>query len=111
MLVSLPSSLHADMMDCMENFKAKVGELGGSIDHIEKKMGEYASSYTSPVDAHNDQSDEVAWLKSKIADMVDRSSRNNVKILGIPESTQPAKIRQYTCDLMKAFFPFVPDSE
>lgn len=49
-------------------------------------MGEYASSYNSLVDAHNDQSEEVAWLKAKVTDLEHRSHRNNVKLRGIPES-------------------------
>lgn len=66
-LVSLHSSLHSDMMCCIQNFKAEMGELGGRVDHVEKKMGEFASSYNSLVDAHNEQSDQVDWLKAKIA--------------------------------------------
>lgn len=66
-LVSLSSSLQADMMQCMSNIKAEVGELGGRIDHIEQKMGAFASSYNTLVDAHNDQSDDITWLKAKVA--------------------------------------------
>lgn len=38
MLFSLCDFLHADMMDCMGNFKAEVSELGGRIDHVQKKF-------------------------------------------------------------------------
>lgn len=80
MLVSLCNSLHADMMKCMRSFKTKVNELGERVDHVEQKMGEHASSYNLLVDAHNDQSDEVTWLKAKVADLEDRSRRNNLKL-------------------------------
>lgn len=80
MLVSLGSSLHTDMMECLKNFNNEVGEHPGRVDHIEHKMGEFAPFHNSLIDAHNDRNDKVTWLKAKIADLVDRSCRNNVKI-------------------------------
>lgn len=111
MLISLRSSLHSDMMYCMRNFKAEVGELGGRIDHMEKKMEEYASSYYSLVDFHNDQSDEVAWLKDKVADLEDRSCRNNIKLRGVPESVLPAQLHRLAQELMGSSLPSTPESE
>lgn len=64
------------MMECLSNFKAEVGEMGGRIDHIEKKMDDFASSHNSLVDFHNDQSDGITWLRAKVADLEDTSSRN-----------------------------------
>lgn len=77
----------------MSNFKAEVGELGGRIDRIEKKMSEFASSHNSLIDAHNDQSNDVTWLKAKVADLEHRSKRNNVKIRGVPEAVQPVQLQ------------------
>lgn len=79
MLVSLCSSLHADMMEYMRSFKSEVSELRERVDHVEQKMGEYASC-NSLVDSHNDQSDEVIGLKAKVADLEDRSRWNNIKL-------------------------------
>lgn len=50
-------------------------------------MGKFASSHnTLDVDVHNDQEDGMEKLKAKVADLEDRSRRNNVKIRGMPES-------------------------
>lgn len=54
MLVSLRSSLHADRIECMRGFKTDINELGERVDHVEHKMGDFASSFNSLVDAHND---------------------------------------------------------
>lgn len=62
MLVSFLYSLHSDVMTCIKCFKTDLGELG---DHFEKNMEEFPSSHNSLVDAHNEQSDEVAWLRAK----------------------------------------------
>lgn len=95
MIVSLRTSLHADMMECVTNFKAEVQELGGRVDHIEQKMGEFASSHNNLIDAHNDQEDEMENLKTKVADIEDHSRQNNMKLRGVPESIQNAHFNQY----------------
>lgn len=74
-------------------------------------MGEFASSHNSLIDSHNEQSNEVDWLKAKVADLEDRSWRNNVKVRCIPEAIQPVQLRQYATDFIKEFLPDVPDSE
>lgn len=76
------------MLKCVTNLKAEVQELGGRVDHIKHKMGEFASSHNTLKDAHNDQEDELEKLKAKVADIEDRSRWNNVKLGGVPESVQ-----------------------
>lgn len=49
--MSLRTSLHAVMKECITNFKADVQELGGRVNHIEQKMGEFASSRNNLIDA------------------------------------------------------------
>lgn len=93
MLISLRTSFHADMMQYISNFKAEVGEMGGRLDHIEKKIGDYSSAYNTLVDAYNDQSDDINWLKYKMANLEDRSRRNNVNIWGVPEAVLPAQLQ------------------
>lgn len=76
-----------------------------------KKIWVYATSYNSLVDAHNDQSEKVTWLRAKVADSEGRSRRNNIKIRGIPETTQTSQLKKYTCDLMKVYLPTLSDSD
>lgn len=58
------------------------------VTHIEEKMEEFASTFTEMMDSHNDRDEELLVIKSKLADVEDRSRRNNVKIRGIPESVK-----------------------
>lgn len=111
MLVSLRSSMHTDMMQCVHNFKSELGAIGGRVDHIEDKMGDFAASHNTLIDAHNDQSDEITWLRSKVADLEDRSRRNNIKIRGVPENVLPPQLQQYAQDLIQTFLPNIPDNE
>lgn len=86
MLISMRSSLHADMMSCVQTFRADVRELGGRVDHLEQKICEFASSYNSLVDSHNERRDDDEWLKTKMANSEDRSKGDNIKICIIPKS-------------------------
>lgn len=81
------------------------------VDHIEHKMGEFATSHNTLIDAHNDQDDEMEKLKAKSADLEDRSRWNNVKLTGIPESVLNTQLNKYTCNLIWASLPSVPTSE
>ena len=88
MLLSLRSTIHADMMSCMQKFHTDIQEVESRVDHIECKMGEFASTINYLVDAQKENEDEMEGVKAKMADMEDRSRRNNMKIRGIPESIQ-----------------------
>lgn len=55
------------------------------MDHIESKMGEFASTINNLVDAQEWDEDEMEGIKAKMADMEDRRRRNNLKIRGVPE--------------------------
>lgn len=111
MLGSLRASLHADLMEYGSNFKSEVQKQGGRVDHIEHKMGEFAASHNTLIDAHNEQDDEMEKLKTKIAVLEDRSRWNNVKLRGVPESVLNAQLNQYVCDIIRAVLPSIPISE
>lgn len=49
--------------------------------------------------------EEVTWLKNKLADVEDRSGRNNIKIRGIPESVLQNDLRQYVQDVISDILP------
>lgn len=89
MLMYLRSSLHADMISCMHTFNRELQVMGNRKDHVETKIGEFATTANDLVDAHNTSADELDWIKAKIEDMEDRFRCNNVKIRGIPERVQP----------------------
>lgn len=53
MLLSLRSFLHADMIKGINKCTREVQALGHRVDHMEKKMDEYTSSYNIRVEAHS----------------------------------------------------------
>lgn len=75
------------------------------VDHIEHKMGEFAATINYLVDANDGNEEEMESMRAKIADMEDRSRRNNMKIRGIPESVQQGDLRTYATSLFTEILP------
>lgn len=69
------------------------------MDYIENKMDEFAYTINNLFDVHNENVDEHAWIKAKLADLEDRSRRTNLKIREIFESIQ------------QSLLPDIPESE
>lgn len=91
--------------------KGELRQIGNRVDHVENKMAEYAGSFNELVDAHNAREDDVEWLKAKVADLEDRSRRNNLKIRGIPESVLPKDLEEYVHTLFKSLIPELTEQD
>lgn len=89
MLLSLWSSLQADMMFCMPTFNAEIKAMESRVDHIESQMGEFTSTINDLVDAHEETED----------DMEETSRINNLKIRAVPEMVQQAELHSYATRL------------
>lgn len=99
MLVSLRSTLHSDILAITHQFKSEVKAVSNRVTHIESKMGEFANTFNDMVDAQ---------IKTKLADLEDRSRRNNVKIRGIPKTVKPPDLKNSLVYLMKLALPEAP---
>lgn len=111
MLVTLRGSLHRDMMQCISQIKSDVTSIGDRVSHVEDKMGDYAVAHNELVDAHDEAEGEMQAMREKIADLEDRSRRNNVKLRGVEESVTPADLRRYVQHFIAAILPDIPDGE
>lgn len=105
MLLSLKASLHTDMTAGINHCQREVQALGRRVDHIEQYMSDFTSSFNTMVDAHSNHDEEIAWLKNKVADLEDRSRRNNIKIRGIPETIPVTQLQSYTQVLFSTLLP------
>lgn len=105
MLLSFKSSLSKEMHEYMAKFTSEIQLVGERVDHVENKMAEFAGTFNNLVDAHNAREDDIDWLKAKVADLEDRSCRNNLKIRGIPESVPPEDLRSYVQSIFKEVLP------
>lgn len=83
MLISLRDSLHLDIVNMIANTYSSVNDLNQRVVHIEHKMKDAFPAHNSLVDACKDQQREVQKIQVKLADLEDRSSRDNIKVHGI----------------------------
>ncbi|XP_056398475.1 uncharacterized protein LOC130357419 [Hyla sarda] len=79
LLAELHTSIQGDIKAAVSNIQHEISSLGHRTSHIENKMAELTSSHNEVVDLANGLEDEVAALQLKIADMEDRSRRNNLR--------------------------------
>lgn len=79
MLMFLRSAIHTDMLQLMKQCKSEVSEVSDRVTHIESKMGEFTETFNNMVDVHNEHEEDIMWLKSKVADLEDRSRWNKIK--------------------------------
>lgn len=57
--------------------------------NTETQMSAFQEAHNDVVDSVTSQKAEIMWLKSKVADLEDRSCCNNLKFRGIPELVLP----------------------
>lgn len=57
-------------------------------------MGESTTSFNDLVDAHSEKEDEFESMKAKLADLEDRSRRNNVEIRRYPRVCTAASLKR-----------------
>ncbi|XP_040270366.1 uncharacterized protein LOC120986071 [Bufo bufo] len=105
MLMALNGSIKADITQMCNALSTNIEELGDRVNHIENKMAEYAGAHNTLVDAHNSQEDDITAIKAKLADLEDRSRRNNVEFRGIPETVPPGELSKYLQKVMQSLLP------
>lgn len=71
MLISPRTTIHTDMMACMRRFSSELTAVGDRVDHVETKMGEYATTINDLIDAQDNVVEEQTWIKAKLADLDD----------------------------------------
>lgn len=57
------------------------------------------------VDANDSKEDDIENIKVKMADIENRSRRNNIKIKGVSESVKPQDLRKYSFQMFSAILP------
>lgn len=89
MLLSLKRTLYSGFSDMFAPLNDTVQSHTDKIQQLESKMVDLYSAHNDLVDAYADQESELQCLQNKMADLEDRSRRNNIKFRGIPETIPP----------------------
>ncbi|XP_056377033.1 uncharacterized protein LOC130273762 [Hyla sarda] len=104
-MLMLRRSFQQDIQKLIEPTIQQVSVLTSKVEHIENKMGEFATAQNNLADDHDTTKDEVTALRIKLADMEDRNRRNNLKFRGIPESVPPKELEPFLKDFVKSLLP------
>ncbi|CAH2327716.1 Hypothetical predicted protein [Pelobates cultripes] len=107
-LDKLSSKLISTWQHTADSLRKDLQELGKRTSHVEDKCDEFAT-------AHNDLATHVEHLATKVhkmeekmADLEDRSRRNNLRLRGVPEEVANKDLPAYVRGLLHAFVPEVP---
>lgn len=105
MLLSLQADLHRELKVSINQLQDKVTCLEDRTTHIEQHLSEATKAHNTVVHTQDDHSATIQMLRLKVADLEDRSRRNNIKIRGVPESLAPPEIVPYLHQLFRKLIP------
>uniref|UniRef100_A0A803JZM3 L1 transposable element RRM domain-containing protein n=1 Tax=Xenopus tropicalis TaxID=8364 RepID=A0A803JZM3_XENTR len=109
MIIDLKSTLQADIKQLANDIRKEI--QGDRTAHMETKMAEYAAAHNDLADSHTQLESEMDKLKDKVADLEDRSRRNNLKLRGIPETITPPELEAYLKGLLETIMPEAPQTD
>ncbi|CAH2248809.1 Hypothetical predicted protein [Pelobates cultripes] len=86
MLQDLKASLRADFSQMATELCRNIHDEGGRTSNLKTKTEELCSAHNEVVDKLQRQEEEQAAMQQKMADMEDRSQRNNIRFCGIADT-------------------------
>ncbi|CAH2283431.1 Hypothetical predicted protein, partial [Pelobates cultripes] len=95
MLSTLRTSLQLDFRKISEEIRKEVHELGTRTSALEEKMDEICENNNKMREKFIKMEEDFQKLQGKMADIEDRSRRNNIRVRGVPETVQGPDIPPY----------------
>ncbi|CAH2283407.1 Hypothetical predicted protein, partial [Pelobates cultripes] len=110
MLQELRATITADFHRINGDLRKEISNIGDRTSNLENKTDELCVAHNEVVDKIQKLSEENSSLKSKLADMEDRSRRQNVRFRGIPDDISQDALPAHILSICKALVPGLPDS-
>lgn len=82
-----------------------IHSLDDRVYNTERGLNECTTTINEVIDSYEAVKEEQSWVCAKLADLEDRSRRNNIKLRGVPESIPPADLPRYAKELMYTIMP------
>lgn len=111
MLITIREALQHAMASFMKQTNNETKAIGNRVDHIGNKLGNYTQAHNEVVDSHENLAEEIRNMKLKMADVEDRSCRNNVKFRGIPEMVSSVDLRPFLQKIIAELLPSTKSHE
>lgn len=94
MLISLKQTLYTDLSAAVSSLATVVQQQDQHLHYIENKMSDLLTAHNDTVEVCTEHEADLQAINLKLADLEDRSRRNNIKFRNIPESIpQPDLVR------------------
>lgn len=100
MLISFQTSLMTDLSSLFHKITSDIHSLDDRVTNAERRLYACTSTVNDTTEAYDAVKEEQAWMRAKLADLEDRSRRNNVKLRGIPSD-----LPRYAKELMHIVIP------
>lgn len=89
MLLSPRTSLQSELLSCFHQYKVEVQEMGKGVSQVEKKNCKFSNFFIMMLATHDAHSEDLSWIKSKLADLEDRCRSTNIKKQGLQSLFYP----------------------
>lgn len=106
MLLSLQAGLQSELRSSVSHLTDRMEDIEIRTEQLETQMAAVIKAHDEIIDAHEDRADTIRKLQLKVADLKDRSRRNNIKIRGVTEVVKPQELIPY---LQQLFMKLIPD--
>lgn len=84
MLLSLQSSLMTDLSSLFTKISTDMHVMDERVSHLEHSMEECTTTVNDLIKTYAEVKEEQSWVRAKLANLDDRSRRNNIKLRGVP---------------------------
>ncbi|CAH2225898.1 Hypothetical predicted protein [Pelobates cultripes] len=105
MLQELRSSMKEDLQLAVNDIRREVHEVGSRLNALEEKTDDLCLANDGILERVHKLEEEQMHLTVKLADLEDRSCRNNIRVRGVPETILGADLPVYLQQLFKAIQP------
>ncbi|KAG8579381.1 hypothetical protein GDO81_010854 [Engystomops pustulosus] len=105
MLAELQLNITKELQQSLHAVRAEISSLGERTSHIENKMTEITTAHNDMADVTISMEEQLQSMQAKLADMEDRSRRNNLRFRGVRESVKPDDLTEYLTDYFSLLLP------
>ncbi|CAH2313178.1 Hypothetical predicted protein [Pelobates cultripes] len=105
MLQELRTSMKTDFQAAFSDLRKDILEVGTRVNALEEKTNELCHVNDSIVEKIQKMEADSKRLMEKLADLEDRSRRNNIRVRGVPETVTQELLSAYLMRLFQAIQP------
>ncbi|CAH2315837.1 Hypothetical predicted protein, partial [Pelobates cultripes] len=108
MLDAQSNKLLAHFQTSISDLKKEIQAIGDRTEHLENKLETHAAAHITMLTKIKQLEAHISSHDNKLADLEDRSRRNNLRLRGIPESVAVGDLQAFATNLFQNLCPDIP---